>query len=559
MSAEPLLRVERLTKVFGGGPALVRAVDGVDLVTDAGELTLVMGPSGSGKTTLLSIVGGILRPTEGRVVLDGVEITALPRRALPRVRRELVGFVFQSFNLLESLSALENVEIALNVAGVRGAEATERARALLVEAGLGKRLGFNATDLSAGERQRVAIARALANRPRLLLADEPTANLDSEHGREVMALLRDLTQRKRNAALVVSHDERLLEIADRVFRLEGGRIRAVEPARAGRDARPRTGGRPQKAVVRGGERPDALAPAGREGRRVEGSSPVLVAIVAHKNRETNACLAAAWRTLGLDARVLAPDEAVRTLRRGDLALLRLDVLPTVDGFETGLGRVPELRHAGVRILNPPWALLGAHDKLETARRLAAAGVRHPRTGHVTRPGEAAGIDPPLVVKPRYGSWGLDVFRCDTEEAVQACLRAVEGRSWFRRHGALVQELVPPPARDLRVVVAGGAVVGAAGREPAPGEWRTNVSLGGRRVAVEPDEEARRLALAAVEAVGGDLVGVDLLPLPDGSWTVLELNGAVDFDDTYSLGGAPVHVRVAEELGLLAAAAGAAAA
>ena len=233
MSDAPLLRVEGVTRVFGGGPTLVRAVDRVDLTVGAGELALVMGPSGSGKTTLLSVVGGILRPTEGRVLIGGVEITALPRRALPRARRELVGFVFQSFNLLESLSALENVEIALNLAGARGADAAARARLLLAETGLERRLHFKVGGLSAGERQRVAIARALANDPQLLLADEPTANLDAEHGREVMGLLQDLTRRKGSAALVVSHDERLLRIADRVFRLEDGRLTsATDRARA---------------------------------------------------------------------------------------------------------------------------------------------------------------------------------------------------------------------------------------------------------------------------------------------------------------------------------------
>jgi putative ABC transport system ATP-binding protein len=225
MSAEPLLRVEQVTKVFGSGPTLVRAVDCVDLATDAGEITLIMGPSGSGKTTLLSMLGGILRPTEGQIAIAGIEITALRQRELPRVRRELVGFVFQTFNLLESLSTLENVEIALNVAGVKGSQAQERARSLLLEAGLGNRLHFSAKDLSAGERQRVAIARALANEPPLLLADEPTANLDSAHGHEVMELLRELTKRKGNAVVVVSHDPRLREVADRVLWLEDGRLR----------------------------------------------------------------------------------------------------------------------------------------------------------------------------------------------------------------------------------------------------------------------------------------------------------------------------------------------
>ncbi|HZQ88367.1 MAG TPA: ABC transporter ATP-binding protein [Gaiellaceae bacterium] len=225
MSAEPLLRVEDVSKTFGSGRTAVRAVDGVSFVTSGGEVTLVMGPSGSGKTSLLSMIGGILRPTAGRVSIGGVEVTSLGRRALPAVRRELVGFVFQTFNLLESLSACENVEIALNIAGLRGAAARERARRLLCEAGLEARLDFNAADLSAGERQRVAIARALANRPRLLLADEPTANLDTAAGREVMRLLRELTQMKGHAAVVVSHDPRLRRIADTVLRLEDGRLR----------------------------------------------------------------------------------------------------------------------------------------------------------------------------------------------------------------------------------------------------------------------------------------------------------------------------------------------
>jgi putative ABC transport system ATP-binding protein len=225
--AEPLLRVEQLTKVFGSGRTEVRAVGGVDLTTDAAELTLIMGPSGSGKTTLLSMIGGILRPTTGCVVLGGVDLTGLRRRDLPRMRREMIGFVFQSFNLLESLSALENVEIALNIAGVRGDEAERRARKLLIESGLEQRLHTGAVELSAGERQRVAIARALANEPRLLLADEPTANLDSRQGRELMELLRDLTKRKRNAAVVVSHDPRLREVADRVLWLEDGSLRAA--------------------------------------------------------------------------------------------------------------------------------------------------------------------------------------------------------------------------------------------------------------------------------------------------------------------------------------------
>jgi putative ABC transport system ATP-binding protein len=220
----PLLQVESLAKDFGSGRTLIHAVRDVSFTTEQGEVTLIMGPSGSGKTTLLSMIGGILRPTSGRITIGGVDVTSLDRRELPRVRRELVGFVFQTFNLLESLSALENVEIALNIAGVKGKAARARGRALLVEAGLEGRLHFGAQSLSAGERQRVALGRALANEPKLLLADEPTANLDGEAGRDVMELLRTLTETKGHAAVVVSHDPRLHEVADRVLRLADGQL-----------------------------------------------------------------------------------------------------------------------------------------------------------------------------------------------------------------------------------------------------------------------------------------------------------------------------------------------
>jgi putative ABC transport system ATP-binding protein len=227
--SEALLAVEGLTRVFGSGRTTVRAVDGVSFAMPPGAVTLVMGPSGSGKTTLLTMIGGLLRPTSGRVVIAGADVTALSARALPRLRRETVGFVFQTFNLLESLSARENVEVALNIAGVKGRTARAQATRLLVDAGLEERLDFPARELSGGEKQRVSIARALANDPVLLLADEPTANLDSEHGREVMELLRALATRDGRGALVVSHDERLRAIADRVLWLEDGRLTRAEP------------------------------------------------------------------------------------------------------------------------------------------------------------------------------------------------------------------------------------------------------------------------------------------------------------------------------------------
>ena len=276
----------------------------------------------------------------------------------------------------------------------------------------------------------------------------------------------------------------------------------------------------------------------------------LVAIIAHRAGGTNGPLVDAWRTLGIDARLVAPEEAPDLLGPGDVALLRIDVSQELDGIEPGLDRVPDLRLRGVRILNSPWALIGAHDKLETVRRLADAGLPHPRTTHVVRPDADVDIAMPVVVKPRHGSWGRDVSRCASEDALRARLRAVEGCSWFRTQGALVQELVEPVRHDLRLIVAGAEVVGAAERRPRRDEWRTNVSLGGGLAAASPDDDARRLALAAAAAVGADLVGVDLLPLPGGGYTVLELNGAVDFDDRYSLTGEPIFPAVARALGLL---------
>ncbi len=224
MTGDPLVSVVALRKEFPSGGTVVRAVDGVDFCSGRGEITLIMGPSGSGKTTLLTMIGALLEPTSGSVVIDGLDIAALDRRSLPAVRRQKIGFVFQTFNLLESLTAQENVEIVLNVAGVKGTEATQRARALLERVGLGHRLHFNARDLSGGEKQRVSIARALANRPPLLLADEPTANLDSAAGHDVMELLQGLAADQNTGVIVVSHDPRLAAAADTTLWMVDGRI-----------------------------------------------------------------------------------------------------------------------------------------------------------------------------------------------------------------------------------------------------------------------------------------------------------------------------------------------
>jgi RimK family alpha-L-glutamate ligase len=216
------------------------------------------------------------------------------------------------------------------------------------------------------------------------------------------------------------------------------------------------------------------------------------------------------------------------------SLGRLDVLPTLDGVDDGLWSLGELAAAGVRVLNPPSALLAAHDKLLTARLLHGAGLPHPATRLVTAGDPVPPVDGPVVVKPRFGSWGRSVVRFDDEHALAGHLRALVREPWFRRHGALVQDLVPPTGFDLRVLVAGGSVVGAIRRVAAEGEWRTNVALGAHREPVEPPPAAQQLALTAAAAAGGDLLGVDMLPAGD-DWTVLELNGAVDFTADYSLG------------------------
>ena len=225
---ERLVEIHGLSKVFGEGETRVVAVDAVDLELDRGEVVLIMGPSGSGKTTLLSMLGGLLRPSDGEILIDGIDIAALDETKLPPFRARTFGFIFQDFNLLAALSALENVEVVLNIAGTHGRAARARAEALLSGLGLGERLAFPVDKLSGGERQRVAIARAVTNRPALILADEPTANLDSRHGAETMRLLRKLAKDERTTVVIVSHDARLREIADRVLWLEDGGFKTLD-------------------------------------------------------------------------------------------------------------------------------------------------------------------------------------------------------------------------------------------------------------------------------------------------------------------------------------------
>lgn len=233
---ESVLELRGVSKVYGSGHTAVRAVDGVDLTVRPGEIVLIMGPSGSGKTTLLSMAGLLLRPTEGAITVDRQPVSGLSQRRLADLRLHHIGFVFQAYNLLEALTACENVEVVLNLAGVKGQAAHARATEILTRLGLGPRLEHKPADLSGGEKQRVAIARALVNEAPLILADEPTGNLDSQTGRDVMELLCcELGRERGRAIVIVTHDHRLRAIADRTLWLEDGRLGEgvrdeVEPA-----------------------------------------------------------------------------------------------------------------------------------------------------------------------------------------------------------------------------------------------------------------------------------------------------------------------------------------
>jgi putative ABC transport system ATP-binding protein len=219
------IHVKGASKVYGSGATAVHALRDVSLEVARGEVLLMMGPSGSGKTTLLSIMGGILRPSAGSVRVGGIELAGLAERELPRVRRDHIGFVFQGFNLFPALTALENVGLALDVRGVSHAEGADRARAALRDVGLEGKAHTHPADLSGGQKQRVAIARALVSDPAIVLADEPTAALDSTSGRGVLELLRDLAHRRERAVVIVTHDARAVHYADRIVSIEDGRLR----------------------------------------------------------------------------------------------------------------------------------------------------------------------------------------------------------------------------------------------------------------------------------------------------------------------------------------------
>ncbi|MBI5112417.1 MAG: ABC transporter ATP-binding protein [Rhodovulum sp.] len=225
----PVVEGLAIEKTLGEGAGRVAALRGVSLTLTGGALTLLMGPSGSGKTTLLSILGGMLTPTRGTVRLRGETTTGAGPEALAALRRRHVGFVFQSYHLFPTLTALENVQLVLDVRGERSPEARERAAAALATVGLTHKLASFPRELSGGEQQRVAIARAVVGRPAVILADEPTASLDGDNGHAIMTVLAEIARDPERAVLVVTHDPRTLPFADRVVRIEDGRIVAEEP------------------------------------------------------------------------------------------------------------------------------------------------------------------------------------------------------------------------------------------------------------------------------------------------------------------------------------------
>jgi putative ABC transport system ATP-binding protein len=225
---QPAIAVRQLSKTYAEGNQRTPALRGIDLDVPRGELLMLIGPSGSGKTTLLSIMGCILTASSGRVQIGGREITQLTEKQLPAIRLEHIGFVFQGFNLFPTLSAGENVELMLDLKGVTARSAKKRAAELLDQVGLGGKHDTFPSDLSGGQKQRVAIARALAGDPKIILADEPTAALDSHAGKHVMEMLSELAHARDRAVVIVTHDARVLSFADRIVKIEDGVIAGTD-------------------------------------------------------------------------------------------------------------------------------------------------------------------------------------------------------------------------------------------------------------------------------------------------------------------------------------------
>lgn len=218
------LTIKDVSRHFGSGDSRVDAVTGANFVVQPGEVVALVGPSGSGKSTLLSMAGALLRPSEGEVRLGDDNISTLPGDRRTRLRLERIGFIFQGSNLISYLTALEQLQFIGKMLGLDSKETTKRAESLLEELGMGKRKNHYPEQMSGGERQRIAIARSLMNEPSLILADEPTASLDSQRGQQVVELLANEVHRRNAAAILVTHDERLLDKVDRVLRIADGKV-----------------------------------------------------------------------------------------------------------------------------------------------------------------------------------------------------------------------------------------------------------------------------------------------------------------------------------------------
>ena len=222
--SDAIIKTEQLTKEYGRGATLTKALRGIDLEIPRGSFTCIVGPSGHGKSTLMHLIGGLDRPSGGSVFIDGKEMASLSEKALAALRAEKIGFVFQFFNLLQNLTARENIETALMLAGVPEAQQRQRTGELLALVSLAEKADAKPGQLSGGQQQRVAIARALAADPAVMLADEPTANLDSKTGTELIDLMRELNRERGATFVISSHDPKVIKRADRVIQLEDGRI-----------------------------------------------------------------------------------------------------------------------------------------------------------------------------------------------------------------------------------------------------------------------------------------------------------------------------------------------
>jgi len=224
MNSETVIQVENLVKIYRLGKVSISALRGISFNVTKGEFLVVMGPSGSGKTTLLNLIGAIDKPTSGGIYIDGKDITTLGEGELTKLRRHKIGFIFQFYNLIPALTALENVELPMLTAGISRKDASKRAFQLLETVGLAERVGHLPDELSGGEQQRVAIARALSNRPSVILADEPTGDLDTKTGMEVVQILHDTSKKENTTVIVVTHDPMVTEKADRILQMRDGNI-----------------------------------------------------------------------------------------------------------------------------------------------------------------------------------------------------------------------------------------------------------------------------------------------------------------------------------------------